>query len=360
MTRLLSIIAPVLLLAVVSMGQVIGDCEHWNSDSVGSNTLKDYLNTSYHISGEHSIDAWRTGTCTYQCEPGQCNPGSQCIATIDVSDSPTLGETGLVSNYTHVLKSATAGSSASNNGPISSPASAGVNVAQCAFGTCNVSINITAPGVMTVGVTGGTEVWSASDTYNGYCPTEDAYPQTPIIIDTMNEGFQLTDADNGVVTDMLTGHPIRIAWTKAGSHNAFLWLDGHLFGNLTPQPPSDDPNGFRALAVYDNNHDGVIDAKDPVFPRLRLWIDANHDGIVQSEELFTLPRMGVYSISLDYVLNKYMDALGNLFRYRGHLQKETRGVDRTIYDVLLTTATHTTTPTIENTLPILGERSLRK
>jgi hypothetical protein len=162
----------------------------------------------------------------------------------------------------------------------------------------------------------------------------------------MNEGFQLTDAANGVTTEMVDPvHTIHVAWTKPGSHNAFLYLDGHLFGNATPQQPSDgcpDPstgcgNGFEALALYDRNGDGVIDARDPVFSQLRLWIDSSHDGTVQPSELFTLPAMGVYSISLHYVLDKYMDGNGNAFRYRGHLQQGTPSVDHTIYDVFLST-----------------------
>jgi hypothetical protein len=189
-----------------------------------------------------------------------------------------------------------------------------------------------------MGVTGGFQVWDHGDNWYAYCQSQRAYPQTPIIIDTANEGFQLTDVANGVVTDIVSpGHPVPLAWTRPGSHNAFLWLDGHLFGNSTPQPPSDDPNGFRALAVYDSNGDGVIDAKDPVFANLRLWIDANHDGVVQSDELLTLSSLGVYSISLQYVLDKYTDGNGNAFRYRGHLRSAAPNVDRTIYDVFLST-----------------------
>lgn len=75
-------------------------------------------------------------------------------------------------------------------------------------------------------------------------------------------GFHLTSAAGGVLFDISgTGHPVQMGWTAAASDNAFLALPGadglvhnggQLFGNFTPQPPSANPNGFAALAVYDD------------------------------------------------------------------------------------------------------------
>jgi hypothetical protein len=182
---------------------------------------------------------------------------------------------------------------------------------------------------------------------------------TPIIIDVGGHGFHLTSPADGVVFDISgTGHPVQISWTALGSGNAFLALpasDGsihggkELFGNFTAQPQSDDPNGFKALAVYDlpengGNGDGVIDARDAIFSSLRLWLDANHDGISQPDELHTLPSMGVYSISLDYWLSQKRDQYGNIFRYRGDVNPEgdpsnpVTAVEHTAYDVLLISA----------------------
>jgi hypothetical protein len=177
---------------------------------------------------------------------------------------------------------------------------------------------------------------------------------SPIIIDVTGNGFHLTSAAGGVVFDISgTGHPVQISWTAADSNNAFLALpasDGlihggkELFGTSTPQPPSQEPNGFKALAVYDlatngGNGDGIIDSKDAIFNSLRLWIDANHDGIAQPDELHTLSSLGVESISLKYRLSRRKDQYGNQFRYRGEVTMKTSdgGEDeRVTYDVLLT------------------------
>jgi hypothetical protein len=94
-------------------------------------------------------------------------------------------------------------------------------------------------------------------------------------------------------------------WVSAGDPGYFLALDNNsdglindaseLFGDFYGAS-----NGFEDLRSLDANHDGVIDAQDPVFERLLLWRDLNGDGISQPGELFTLRQMGVESISLGY------------------------------------------------------------
>jgi hypothetical protein len=187
----------------------------------------------------------------------------------------------------------------------------------------------------------------------------DCTPASPVIFDLNGEGFRLTDATNGVVFDISgTGHPIRMGWTAAGSNNAFLVLPGadglvqsgkQLFGNFTPQPQSTTPNGFAALAVYDDpknggNGDGVIDSRDAVFASLRLWIDANHDGISQPDELHALPSLRVNSISLNYKPDQRTDQYGNVFRYRAQVDPgDTTNTGRMAYDVFFVTLPPPTT-----------------
>jgi hypothetical protein len=170
---------------------------------------------------------------------------------------------------------------------------------------------------------------------------------TPIVL-SLRGGYRMTSPADGVLFDIdADGDAEPIAWTEPGSNVGFLALDrngngtidsgAELFGNSTLlRDGTRALNGFEALADLDSNHDSRIDASDPAWPHLLLWLDANHDGSSSASELVSMPSSEVSAISTDYQRSGKKDRFGNEFRYKGEFR--TGQAWRKCYDVYLVTA----------------------
>jgi hypothetical protein len=349
-----------------------------------------------HINGEHFDTGSQSGTCTYSGGYTNANTPVPCSVVCKTSIVDTAADTGVTVPFTHVIATAPVIGIAESNGAQISCNSQFVMAVRSCIGSC--AFGVTISGVGPNGFGGSiafspptTPLWTGKVHQNtNTCDaknepvcildpltepppnSEDGYwswdnttcswtwhrlGSTPIIIDTDGKGFHLTSAAGGIRWDFYANHhPIQIAWTEAGSTNGWLALpnaDGQitsarqLFSNVASQATGADSdlNGFRALATYDTNGDGVIDAKDnPWWGQLRVWIDTNHDGVSQPNELHTLPSLGITSIALAYTSSPKTDRFGNQYRLKGTLKGDQRDqVDRVIYDVTLVTAKGTAT-----------------
>ncbi len=172
---------------------------------------------------------------------------------------------------------------------------------------------------------------------------------SPIVINFDDGDYRLTGANSPVAFDMRgDGHPLRMGWTAAGADEAFLWLDrnhngrvtsgAELFGNFTPLRNGNlAQNGFEALREFDNNNDGIIDDRDPIWSRLMLWRDLNHNGISEPGEIAPLEGSGVTAIDLNDHWTGRHDVWGNAFRYESLVSMANRSSHRVqgrpVYDI---------------------------
>lgn len=125
----------------------------------------------------------------------------------------------------------------------------------------------------------------------------------PVVVDLDGDGIELLPVHRGVNFDFYGAGRIQATAWVAGD-DGLLVMDrngnGHidngteLFGNVD-QAFSD---GFEHLAKLDANRDGVLDAADPAFGKLRVWQDRNSDAKTDAGELLELAQVGITSIPL--------------------------------------------------------------
>jgi hypothetical protein len=128
----------------------------------------------------------------------------------------------------------------------------------------------------------------------------------PLVFDLAGNGIDLTDASSTApVFDMHgNGFAVHTGWVEPGSGDGILVLDRNGASQISNidqliggQATAGDVSavGFAQLAQYDSNLDGVIDASDPIYSQLRIWVDSDGSG---TGELLTLQQAGIASINL--------------------------------------------------------------
>jgi hypothetical protein len=134
---------------------------------------------------------------------------------------------------------------------------------------------------------------------------------TPLVLDLQHDGVHTVGLDNGVAFDV-DGNGVleRTAWVAPDdgllvldlNHDGLINDGRELFGSGTAMLDNGvaATDGFQALAQYDGNLDGVIDALDDVFAQLQVWVDRNTNGQTDAGELISLEDAGVLSIDLRY------------------------------------------------------------
>lgn len=162
---------------------------------------------------------------------------------------------------------------------------------------------------------------------------------TPLLLDPAFDGFRLTSVDDGVLFDLDgDGTLDRVAWTEAGSDDAWLAMDRNgngviddgteLFGDMTPAYPNQrlprTKDGFAALGFlqlpeYGSNvADQSVNWRDEVYQRLLVWTDRNHNGISEPDELQGARDAGLVALKLRSRPSNRRDEFGNLYRLKGH------------------------------------------
>ena len=348
-----------------------------------------------HASGHHAGTAEFTGNCTVLTNNSQrCSVG---VRNFEAFDSGTLDY--ITPLFSHVSSKdlKTENRTGPLGTTVFCAGATGVAFSTCLFGTsCGTNANVSlslfvasasatvtggslwrdvnaehftcalpAP-VSTGGTGGGTSIPICNSTFASRCMRFggeydfstctclgcDTCGGSPIVLDINGDGIALTGANAGVDFDLNgNGTRDRLGWTTAGSDDAWLALDrngngtidngGELFGDFTSQPPASNKNGFLALAEFDKtanggNGDGLIDYRDSVFSRLRLWQDRNHNGVSEPEELHTLESLNVKALELDFKESKRVDGFGNEFKYRAKVKDGVAGsVARWAWDVFL-------------------------
>lgn len=157
----------------------------------------------------------------------------------------------------------------------------------------------------------------------------------PLVLDLTGNGINLTAvaSDAPMIDVNADGFLVHTGWVGANTGilvddkngNGLVDNAGEMFGGS-------GVNGFAALAQYDTNGDGVIDANDAIFGEFKVWRDLNGNGVVDAGEMESLGDAGIASINLSATAQTGVTNAGNTVLSTGTFTR-TDGTTSAIDDV---------------------------
>ena len=169
------------------------------------------------------------------------------------------------------------------------------------------------------------ELWNCFDSQPDFSRAEQ--DASPIVIDLDGDGVKTLARAAGRHFDLdNSGFAEQTAWVDGADGLLVRDLDGNgqiesgaeLFGNHTALADGTmAADGYAALAEHDDNGDGLIDAKDPIWRELQVWRDENSDAHSTEAELYPLADFDITAISLAAKRVSETDAAGNRISHRG-------------------------------------------
>ncbi len=136
----------------------------------------------------------------------------------------------------------------------------------------------------------------------------------PIIIDLDGDSLieLIARETNNVFFDM-DGDGLK-EWTGwVNKDDAFLAIDENNNGvidSIKELIGEQNTSGFTELKTYDSNGDKVLDSKDSLWTKIKVWQDINTNGLTDVGELKTLAAAAIKAIDLNYT-DLRLEMLGN-------------------------------------------------
>ncbi|EIF31215.1 hemolysin-type calcium binding protein related domain [Burkholderia sp. Ch1-1] len=124
---------------------------------------------------------------------------------------------------------------------------------------------------------------------------------SPLVLDLTGSGINLTPLNTSAPYFDLNNDGLarQTGWIGAGMGLLCFDPDDRAITNITQLFGNETTDGFDILRKLDANHGNIINASDPAFASLRVWIDTNGNATSDPGELYTLGQLGIASINLN-------------------------------------------------------------